>query len=939
MSDQKSLNKHGGAGPPVGAHWSRRANRVGRKRQAQKTPDVRHVNVHTSVGPAEGRDSCRFENSPRYAQIGRRRSRLTDIYRARIVKSGKTADDPGAAAPAEAGAASGSLSALDVGDDAVDDEDVLRKGTSVGRYLVLERLGAGAMGVVYAAYDPELDRKIALKLLRAQEGRGGEKARRQERLVREAKAIAKLSHPNVVGIFDVGLHEGQVFMAMEYLSGGTLRDWMNAKKRPWREIVKMFIEVGQGLAAAHAEGLIHRDFKPDNVLLDKAGKPKVADFGLVRLGAMGLDAPGLVEEAFLEISKAASVPLTRTGALAGTPAYMAPEQFLGRPIDARTDQFAFCVALYEALYGDRPFAGETVLALGGQVTKGQVRATPKSSDVPTWVRACVARGLQVGPSDRHPGIDRLLTVLAIDPGARRRRRLLAGAASLLVVGGALAVRHVLLSKRHEIDNQAAEHIRAADAFLAEAAAKRRESRMLRDQAFAAFDGYDRDKGETPWTNALATSKAAEAGYQRGVQRLEAAVALTPRRDLKDRIADALVDYIEMDGRSLAEREAGLRHLASFDEGGARTHRLNAPAIVRIDTTPAGIAAQIETYDPGTHFLAGPPRKVGTTPLELSLEPGSYRLTFEETATHVGFHYPVLLGAGEKLTKSIRVPIRSNVPKGFVFVPAGRFLFGSDNEELRGVFLETIPLHAVDVPAFIISKYETTIGDWLAFVDTLPAKQQEARRPHGNYAGLKGSIDVRRTPDAKWQITFQPAHGTYHALEREPFAYRERNRRVSQDWLRFPVTGISAEDALEYLAWLDRSGRVTGARLCTEREWERAARGADARDFPHGDQLSPDDANFDLTYGRKSEGLGPDEVGSHPASQSPFGVSDLSGNVWDIAASVLDQGQMFVIRGGSYYHNRLSALTSNRSNISSTTRDQTIGLRVCASARFEPQKDM
>src|SRR5499427_8593647 len=166
--------------------------------------------------------------------------------------------------------------------------DVLKKGDTLGRYLVLEQLGAGAMGVVYAAYDPELDRKIAIKILRPHEGKG-DKTRRQERLVREAKAMAKLSHPNVGAIYDVGVHGDQVFLAMEFLSGGTLRDWVEAKKRPWREIVKMFIEVGKGLAGAHAEGLIHRDFKPDNVLIDKNGVPKVVDFGLVRLTGGALD--------------------------------------------------------------------------------------------------------------------------------------------------------------------------------------------------------------------------------------------------------------------------------------------------------------------------------------------------------------------------------------------------------------------------------------------------------------------------------------------------------------------------------------------------------------------------------------------------------------------------------------------------------------------------
>ena len=171
--------------------------------------------------------------------------------------------------------------------------DVLARGATVGRYLVLERLGAGAMGIVYAAYDPELDRKIALKLLRPTQRTAGDTSRREARMVREAKAIAKVSHPNVVAIFDVGVHDGQVFMAMEHLPGGTLTDWIAPdKKRSWREIVNLFVEIGHGLAGAHAEGLIHRDFKPDNVLLDKNGKPKVVDFGLVRLSGRDLEESG-----------------------------------------------------------------------------------------------------------------------------------------------------------------------------------------------------------------------------------------------------------------------------------------------------------------------------------------------------------------------------------------------------------------------------------------------------------------------------------------------------------------------------------------------------------------------------------------------------------------------------------------------------------------------
>jgi formylglycine-generating enzyme required for sulfatase activity len=810
------------------------------------------------------------------------------------------------------------------------DEDVLAKGTSVGRYTVLERLGAGGMGVVYAAYDPELDRKIALKFLRAQEGSEADRAHRQERLVREAKAIAKLSHPNVVGIFDVGVHEGRVFLAMEYLGGGTLRDWMNAEKRPWREIVKMFIQVGQGLAAAHAEGLIHRDFKPDNVLIDKAGKPKVADFGLVRLGSTAGDASAPVgEEAPPEISQAAPVPLTRTGALAGTPAYMAPEQFLGRPIDARTDQFAFCVALYEALHGERPFAGDTVMELAGAVSTERLRPLPKNVELPTWIRNAVVKGLRTDPLGRHHDVDELLAVLALDPGARRRRRLLVAAASLLAIGGGLAIRQAYSSKHKEIERKVAEHVGAADVALATAAAKRAESRTLRAQAFAAFDGFEREKGETLWTRALAAAKAADHGYQRGIQRLEAAVTLATRRDeLKDRIADALVDYLEMEGRSAAEREAGLRQLVAHDAGGARSRRLTAPAIVRIATRPAGLATRIESYDPQSFQPAEAPREVGRTPLELSLPPGSYRLAFEGTSTHADFQHPILLAAGERRDETLDVPLRSSVPKDFVYVPAGRSLFGSANEDFRAVFLETVPLHPVTTPAFLIARHETTIGDWIAFLDDLPADERERARPQGKKDLVAGFLDIRKNPSGSWEIQFQATDRLYKAEQGQRFRYVDRDQRASQDWFRFPVAGVSPKDALQYTAWLARSGRVPRARLCSEREWERAARGADGREFPHGNRLLHDDANFDLTYGRKSGGYGPDEVGSHPASVSPFGVHDLVGNVWDITSSALDKDQ-FVARGGSFYQNLRTNLSTNRDPISLVSRDHTIGLRVCA----------
>jgi formylglycine-generating enzyme required for sulfatase activity len=811
------------------------------------------------------------------------------------------------------------------------DVEVLARGSTLGRYLVLERIGAGAMGVVYAAYDPELDRKVAIKILRPQAG-AGDHERRRARLVREAKAIARLSHPNIVSIFDVGEHDDQVFLAMEYLGGGTLRQWMVASKRPWREVLDMFAEIGKGLAAAHAEGLVHRDFKPDNVLLDKSGKPKVVDFGLVRLAtgrdltsSSGDDLPH--EEPPADPVDGAASGLTRTGALAGTPAYMAPEQFLARSIDARTDQFAFCVALFEALYGVRPFEGENVIALADSVIDNRVRPALKNNDTPGWVRACVLRGLSSDPGRRYAGVAELLADLGNDPAVRWRRRYLVVGATLVVTLAFVVARQLIIGKRREIDRQAAAAEAAADGFLTSARSARTESEDLRGRSLVAFDNFDGAEGEKLWERSLTLANDARHAYEQAIQQLEAAVNLASQPNVRARTAEALVSLLGLTVLSAPDRQAAIRRLAEYDDGGNRVRRLNAPAHITLKTEPEGLGVRAEKYDPSTFRPSGAPRTVGTTPVVLDLEPGSYRFVIEGDGERTGFNYPVLLGAGERFEESIKVPRKASVPAGFEYIPAGRFLFGSGDEELRVEFLETVPVHEVRTGPFLISRYETTIGDWLNFLDALPEKEREVRRPQGRKDGQGGFVDVRMSVSGGWEMRFRATNRTYVAKTGEPFKYDERKSRAVQNWLRFPVAGISPEDARVFTAWLDRSGRVPGARLCTEREWERAARGADGRAFPHGSRLLTDDADFDVTYGRRSAAYGPDEVGSHAASVSPFGIYDMVGNAWDIATSVLDEGQ-YVARGGSFYQNLRTQLSANRDPISATTRDQTIGLRVC-----------
>ena len=307
----------------------------------------------------------------------------------------------------------------------------LQRGELLGRYVALTELGAGAMGVVWAAYDPELDRKLAIKLLKSRTA----DPRSRARLQREAQALAKLGHPNVVAVYDVGVHRDLLFVAMEHVAGQTLGNWMRAASapRPWRELLRVFDAAGRGLAAAHAVGLVHRDFKPDNVMLGDDGRVRVMDFGLARteLDADDHDAHASAES--IEDSQP-DHRLTRTGTIMGTPLYMPIEQHEGRPADARSDQFSFCVALWEALYGQRPFVGHNIVELRDAIGHGRVSEPPRGSSVPVWLRRVVERGLAVQATRRWPNMTALLDALADDPAVRRRRWLVGSGLVGLLAG-------------------------------------------------------------------------------------------------------------------------------------------------------------------------------------------------------------------------------------------------------------------------------------------------------------------------------------------------------------------------------------------------------------------------------------------------------------------------------------------------------------------------
>ena len=287
----------------------------------------------------------------------------------------------------------------------------LDRGTQIGRYTILYRLGEGGMGAVHAAYDPKLDRQVALKFVR-DDIKSETTSSHHKRLVREARALARLSHPNVVNIYDVAVHEDHVYLAMELVQGSDARRWIEFGKRSTREIVEVYLGAIAALSAAHSQGVIHRDFKPDNVLVGADGITRVTDFGLAR----GADAEMSMHASY---TKGSLATVTATGWAVGTPRYMAPEQFRGQA-DEKSDQFALCLSMYEAVFGHYPFGTTSPKDLDPQRTLEQQCLTPLDADQ-RELRRVLLRGMAIDPADRWPSLNRLEAELLVILAPRPKR--------------------------------------------------------------------------------------------------------------------------------------------------------------------------------------------------------------------------------------------------------------------------------------------------------------------------------------------------------------------------------------------------------------------------------------------------------------------------------------------------------------------------------------
>jgi tetratricopeptide (TPR) repeat protein len=485
----------------------------------------------------------------------------------------------------------------------------LPRGTLIGRYVVLDVLGEGGMGVVYAAYDPELDRKLAIKLLQAKPSGGSTSHGDQAWLQREAQALARLAHPNVIAVHDVGMLPGdRVWVAMELVDGLTLRAWLK-QPRTWREVSGVMSAAGAGLAAAHNAGLIHRDFKPENVLVGHDGRVRVMDFGLARLGGDEPTAASRTSDLQIETRSPLSESLTIAGSVIGTPAYMAPEIFDGEGASARSDQFAFGVTLYELLYLQRPYDKRAFTPPRAADIKPR---DPPKSGVPALLQRIAMRAVAIDPAARFASMDALLADLAIDPMAQRKR-LIYGGAALAVVGGAVIATMQLTGGSPIAPDQALlckgaeRHLAGVwDAPTKQAiqAAFDATSKPYKDTAFAAIT-TTLDRYTAQWTAAV--TESCEATQLRGEQTAE---VQSLRQDCFDqRLAvlrsfsgllakadDALVDKASNAALAL-EREETVARCADIAA-------LKEPMQPSAEIKPRVLVAQAKLADAHAGIIAG-----------------------------------------------------------------------------------------------------------------------------------------------------------------------------------------------------------------------------------------------------------------------------------------------------------------------------------------------
>ncbi len=527
-------------------------------------------------------------------------------------------------------------------------------------------------------------------------------------------------------------------------------------------------------------------------------------------------------------------------------------------------------------------------------------------------------------------------IVASRRALRRRRTITIGLAALAVTAVAGAWLGTRWAGERARDRAVAAHLAPADVLTWLGRAQRAELDRARAAAFAAFDvtyatfGEDDEaRADALWRQAEDLATATRRTYRLAASAVEAALLLDPTPALRRRMAELLADAADL--AALQHDDASVIDLrertATYDP--AIVARWSAPATLTIDVEPAAevtVACRVPDSEPRAY---GPPLLHATGGHHQVVVPATSCLARAVAPGRVDVRAPVMLAPGEAYPLRLILPPIAAQPPGFVYVPPGRFLRGAAEPDAVRQSIAAPPQHPVDLAGFWIARTEVTFADYLAYLDALPAAERAVRRPR-TAAGFAGGLELTTDPDGAWVFVLSHADVTYRARQGQQVHYRDRRRRSAQAWERFPVAGVSIADARAYAAWLDATGRVAGARLCTGAEWERAARGADDRLYAHGDRLDGDDVNRAETYEQQAAAFGPDEVGSHPMSDSPFGVADLTGNVWELIES---PARAIFMRGGSWYSGgKMSLRAANYVGGEPSLRDPVTGIRLCATAR-------
>ena len=766
------------------------------------------------------------------------------------------------------------------------------------RYQLLEVLGEGGMGKVYLAADLDLKRQVAMKVIR----RGAEK--HSARFFEEAQILGQLEHPSIVPLHDLGLtRHRRPFVTLRYVRGHSLRDVIRGLRREDPEIVEryslarrmqIFLQIAQAVAYAHARGVVHRDLKPGNVMLGEHGEVQLLDWGAAQVLDRAAVETGTEGDPAVEAAHSSETGRTGKSMVLGTPAYMAPEQALGREVDERTDIYALGMILYELLTLDRPFRRDTsreliVAAIREEPTPP--RTVSPDRDIPVELERACLKALNKKPEDRQASAQELgaavQTWLEATADREKRRRL---AEEKAREGRRALVEHQQLKGR--LTDLQKQLRRAERRFKSwQPVTEKTELIELRERLHEVRQHV--------------VERSAEV-----VSVLGAALAFdSDHAGAREGLADYYWDRLREAEKARNEDDVAFHaNLVATYHDGKYERELRGDGSLTLDSDPPGAEVWLhELEERHLQLVPGEGRRLGATPLKpVELPMGTYLAVLQREG-YRDVRYPIHISRNREWGGAVALFTEEEIGSDYVYVPSGPFLRGGD-PETRGW---SLPGEVVDVPGFYIARDPVTVEEYLHFLNDLDDRDEAQRRAIRRTPG--GGVYLERTSEGLFRIPEEDEEGDHW----DP---------------RWPVFAVSWHDAVAYCQWkAAKEGRRY--RLPTETEWEKAARGVDGRWYPWGNEF---DASLCNLRDSRQERNCPVAVGEFPTDVSIYGVRGMAGNMRNWTATVESDGEDDpregrVVRGGAWYDNRVNARCADRDwNEPSLVIDY-VGFRLALSA--------